>query len=153
MVESGHPQEQAVAAALRKSREDEMAEKKDQEAEKPVKETKTTVKEPAGEEKPDPKAQLKAAEDELEALEREQEQSEEGRGRQNAIDDQKKVVRQLRDEMREVEHKERMGVADAIEQLEQKQDSDRIMKLVNDAIAELAGRMDTFAERNKAQMR
>jgi hypothetical protein len=150
MVESGHPQEQAVAAALRKSREDEMAEKKDQEEEKPVKETKTTVKEPAGEEKPKPTDRLKAAEDELEALEREQEQSEEGQGRQNAIDDQKKIVRQLRNEVRDTEHKERMGIADAVEQLEQKQDSARIMKLVNDAIAELAGRMDNYAERHKA---
>lgn len=158
MVESGHPQEQAVAAALSKSREDDMdkVDKKDQEEEKPpVKETKTTVKEPAGggEEEKDPKAQLKAAEDELAALEREQEQSEEGQGRMNAIDDQKKIIRTLRNEMRDAEHKERMGIADAVEKLEYEQDRAQLMKHISDAIAELSGRMDTYTERNKAQVR
>jgi hypothetical protein len=160
MVESGHPQKQAVAAALSKSREDDMtdkakSDKKDQEEEKPVKETKTTVKEPAGEEEEekDPKAQLKAAEDELAALEREQEQSEEGLGRQNAIDDQKKIIRTLRNEMRDAEHKERMGIADAVERLEYEQDSAQLMKHINDALAELSQRMDTYVERNKAQVR
>lgn len=154
MVESGHPQEQAVAAALHKSREDDMQKKDQEQEEKPVKETKTTVKEPAGgEEEKDPKAQLKAAEDELAALEREQEQSEEGQGRLNAIDDQKKIIRSLRNEMRDTEHKERMGIADAVERLEYQQDTATLMKLVNDAIAELSGRMDTYAERHKAQVR
>lgn len=152
MVESGHPQKQAVAAALRKSREDAMEKedkKKDEEA--PVKETKTTVKEPAGGEKEekDPKAQLKAAEDELEALEREQEQAEEGGARQNAIDDQKRVIRQLRNEMRETEHRERMGIADTVEQLERKQDGALLMKHISDSIEKLKSRMDNFAEKQK----
>lgn len=125
-----------------------------QQPEQPVKETKTTVKEPAGggaeQQQEDPKAKLKAAEDELEALEREQEQSEEGLGRQNAIDDQKKIIRQLRNEMRETEHKERMGIADAVEKLEYEQDSTLLMKHIGDACDRLADRMDAFEARKKA---
>jgi hypothetical protein len=119
----------------------------------PVKETKTTVKEPAGgaegEQKQDPKATLKAAEDELDALEREQEQSEEGLGRQNAIEDQKKIIRTLRNEMRETEHKERMGVADAVEKLEYLQDSTLLMKHIGDACDKLADRMDAFQAKSE----
>jgi hypothetical protein len=118
-----------------------------QQQEQPVKETKTTVKEPAGggqEQKQDPKSTLKAAEDELDALEREQEQSEEGLGRQNAIEDQKKIIRTLRNEMRETEHKERMGVADAVEKLEYQQDSTLLMKHIGDACDRLADRMDAY---------
>jgi hypothetical protein len=124
--------------------------RKDQEKEEsPVKETKTTVKEPAGggEKQEDPKAKLKAAEDELAALEREQEQSEEGQGRMNAIDDQKKIIRQLRNEMRETEHKERMGIADAVEKLEYQQDSTLLMKHIGDAVSRLADRMDAFEKK------
>jgi len=122
-----------------------------QQQEPPVKETKTTVKEPAGggeqEQKQDPKASLKAAEDELDALEREQEQSEEGLGRQNAIEDQKKIIRTLRNEMRDTEHKERMGIADAVERLEYMQDSSTLMKHIGDACDRLGQRMDAFAAR------
>jgi hypothetical protein len=120
-----------------------------QQQEPPVKETKTTVKEPAGEqqEEQDPKSKLKAAEDELDALEREQEQSEEGLGRQNAIEDQKKLIRSMRNEMRETEHKERMGIADAVELLEYQQDRAMLLKHIGDVCVALTDRMDAYAAR------
>jgi hypothetical protein len=127
-------------------------EKKDAEAEvkeTPTKETKTTVKEPA-EEKKDPKSEVKSAEMELKALEREQEQSEESQSRQNNIDDQKSIVRQLRNEMRETEHKERMGIADATEKLEYQQDRATLMDAISNACDSLAQRMDAFAARRSA---
>lgn len=128
-------------------------EKKDAEAEvkeTPTKETKTTVKEPAEGEKKDPKSEVKSAEMELKALEREQEQSEESLSRQNNIDDQKSIVRQLRNEMRETEHKERMGIADATEKLEYQQDRATLMDAISAACDGLAQRMDAFAARRSA---
>jgi hypothetical protein len=118
--------------------------KKDEEVkETPTKETKTVTKEPA-EEKKDPKTALKTAETELKALEREQEQSEQRQGIENNIDDQKTAIRQLRNEMRETEHKERMGIADATEKAEYEQDAVRLIQHISDAVDRLAARMDAF---------
>lgn len=142
-----------ITGVDQKNDADEKDEKKDAEAEvkeAPTKETKTTVKEPAGEDKPDPKSQVKSAEQELKALEREQEQSEESLSRQNNIDDQKSIVRQLRNEMRETEHKERMGIADATEKLEYQQDRATLMDHISDAVDRLATRLDAYAERSRA---
>lgn len=141
MVEAGHPQKQAVAAALRKSREDETKsdaeEKEKEEAEKEK------------EEEPDPKSQLKDAELELKALEREQEQGEERQASQNNIDDQKSIVRRLRNEMRETEHKERMGIADSVELLELEQSRGELLGIIAASAARLKQRMDDYAARKQ----
>jgi hypothetical protein len=92
--------------------------------------------------------QLKDAEQQLEALEREQEQVDEGQERQNAIDDTKEQIRSLRDEIRSQTRKA-LGKADALAELEAKQDSDLIVKHIEDAVDGLSKRMDAFEEKNK----
>jgi hypothetical protein len=140
-----------ITGVDKKADAEEKEEKKDAEVkETPTKETKTTVKEPAGEEKEDPKSKVKSAEMELKALEREQEQSEESQSRQNNIDDQKSIVRQLRNEMRETEHKERMGIADATEKVEYQQDRAVLLDAISKACDNLSERMDAFAARRSA---
>ena len=165
MVKSGHPQKQAVAAALSNARKSDTmpeaqtaakpaakpADKKDQQQEEPpVKKTTTKVEEPAEQQQEqDPGDTLKAHEDELKALEREQEQTEENQGRLNEIDDQKQIIRNLRNEMRETEHKERMGIADANEIEEKKQDGKLLLKHVADRIDSFASRIDALEAKKK----
>jgi len=93
--------------------------------------------------------QLKDAEQQLEALEREQEQVDEGQERQNAIDDTKEQIRSLRDEIRSQTRKALGKKADALTELETKQDSDLIVKHIEDAVDGLSKRMDAFEEKEK----
>ena len=126
------------------------AAKTEQAEEPPVKKTTTKVEEPAEQQQEqDPDDTLKAHEDELKALEREQEQTEENQGRLNEIDDQKQIIRNLRNEMRETEHKERMGIADANEIEEKKQDGKLLLKHVADRIDSFASRIDALEAKKK----
>jgi hypothetical protein len=84
----------------------------------------------------DPEALLKAAEDELEALGKEQEQVV---ARQGAIDDRAMIMRRLRDEMRED-----TDVVGDVVRLERAQE---LVRHIGDAITELTKRIDEFAQR------
>jgi hypothetical protein len=111
--------------------------------------------------------QLARAENELESLEREQEQAEEGLERQNAIQDYKKQIRGLRDEMKNQARQalSRIGEEpgeeggpkpkpegkedrkDALEELEAKQDAEEFRKNLMDAVADAVRRLDALERR------
>lgn len=148
MVKSGHPQKQAVAAALSKSRED---------AEPPPGAEKSREQEALDRPLPE---QLARAENELEMLEREHEAEQKGLQRQNVIADRKKIIRQLRDEIKtqargalqrygEPGDEKKDAVEKGLEELELKQDAQetekRLAGLMADMIADAEERLDALS--------
>lgn len=113
--------------------------KKDQEPDEPTK-----AKVAAG----DLPSQLKAAEDELQALEREEAQALEGTERSNTIEDTKTKIRALRDEIKASAQKALRG--DAMARVECDEDRETVAKLLNDACDTLAKRLDAYEEQTAA---
>ena len=155
MMHSGHPQKQAIAAAMRSAGKSNQPDDTKKDAEEPEEEKRQP---PEPEDRPLPE-QLTRAEQELEQLEREQEQAEEGQERKNAIADRKKTIRGLRDEVKNQARQAltRMGEPqgegeeekreDALEQLEAKQDAEEREKAIMDMVADAANRLDELAAR------
>jgi hypothetical protein len=138
-VRAGKPQKQAAAIAYSKARGDAEGEKKKPEAEEA--------------EAADLPTQLKSAEEELAALEREQEQTEESQERINTIDDHKKQIRGLRDEIRNQARAALKGEgekADALAELEAKQDAELLIKQLADAVIAAGDRMDSLFRKKGA---
>jgi hypothetical protein len=95
--------------------------------------------------------QLKSAEAELAALEREQDQSEESLERQNMIDDTKGIIRGLRTEIKDQAKKALSGgVADALGEMERREDEAALAAKIADACSVIEKRMDAYAAKHCA---
>jgi hypothetical protein len=103
------------------------------------------------EEKLEPTGQLKAEEEELEKLEREHEQQGEERDIRNEIEDRKKSIRGLRDEIKKSAREALQGVekSDALERLESTQNQACMVERVDKVLREALDRLDKVERRIK----